>query len=401
LSAFVTVEALLAAGFDALPDGTMIPDGVYIGLPERIYFGQDALGSSDLIRLWKYRHGWWWASRHNPDFVDRDSRERILGSAVHAIILEGVDAYESRFCVLPDRPPGAIDTIDEIKAALAERRFSLRGTSGWSKDDWLTAAAANLPEVPCWSNMIADAYADAGGRPMLTAIENRMLRIMYGAALANPRIRVLMEQDGEFPPLAEISVLKTDPTGVRRRWRFDRLFPQFTVDLKTLGNWDGRPLKFSVGDHIARNGYDIQRADYDVGRGALYDLVRDGFQVYGGTLEQRDWLRRMVEMGGKWDWVWLFFQKPDSVHGRAPVLFPVYDDNESDLKRYGRAKVAKAAAFYREAVAEFGLDRPWTSIEELHHTAPDLPTSISIPHWIAEDEPPEDASAYDAAGGEN
>lgn len=388
MAAFTTVQDLLDR------DYTYVPDGVYFDLPDELYFEQEALGSSDLIRLWKHKHGWWWQSRYNPDRVERVFKERAFGHGAHAIICEGLGAYEQRFAIQPTCPPGALLTAKDCQEALRRANFALRGTSGWVKEDWYAAVDSNLPNVPCWPNMLADFDVERGTRPVLSAVQDRMLRIMHRAAMADPGIAHLFGEGSGFPPLAEVAVLKTDPTGVRRRWKFDRLFPAFTLDLKTLGNWEGRPLQFAVGDHIGRGGYDIQRADYDVGRGALYDFVRDGFQVYGGSVEQRHFLKKMVEGGGAWDWVWLFYQKPEPT-GRAPVIFPVYDDNESELKAFGRAKAVKALSFYREAMAKFGAAEPWTHVEPLHYTAEGMSPRITLPHWVSEDEPPEDAAAYD------
>lgn len=391
MSAYTTVEDLAGRAYE------FVPDGVYLGLEERLYFGQDAIGSSDLIRLYKHRHGWWWQSRWNPDHVDRPGPERNYGSATHVIVLESVAAYERRFAVQPTCPPGALKTIGDVKAALEGAGLSTRGTSGWVAAEWFRAADINLPDLPCWPNMLEEFDRDRAERPFVSAVEDRMLRIMHAAAVDNPAISTLLQDTEEFPALAEVSILKTLPDGTRRRWRLDRLFPQFTMDLKTLGNWSGRPLRFAVGDHIGRNGYEIQRADYDDGRRALNAFVRDGFQVYGGTLEQRDWLRRLVDMSPSWDWVWLFYQKPEPT-GRAPVIFPVYDDSDSDLARWGAARAAKALTFYREMMASFGPMRPWTSVEPLHYTVEQTKKPfITLPHWIGEDDPADPAAYEDAS----
>jgi hypothetical protein len=392
VAAFTTVQDVAGRSYE------FVPDGVHLHLAEELYFGQDALGSSDLIRLNLYKHGWWWSSRWNPDHVDKPGPERNYGSATHSILLEGVEAYQAKFAIQPACPPNAIKTGGEARAALAANGFSLRGTSGWRNEDWFESVAMNMPTADVWPTILAEFDRQRGDRPFLTEVENRMLLIMYEAAMANPAIHALLDQGGAFPPLAEVSVLKTLPDGTRRRWRFDRLYPNFTLDLKTLGNWSGRPLRFAVGDHIGKGGYDIQMADYHVGRRVLYDFVGDGFQVFGGDIEERAWLKRIVEMNDAWDWVWLFYQKPEPT-GRAPVLFPVYDDFGTGLHPGGAAKAMKALAFYRERVTEFGLLKPWTSVEPLHYT-PDsvgsnskLPT-ITLPHWLGEEEP-SDPAAYE------
>ena len=64
-----------------------IPDGVYLKLPEAEYFGQDCLGSTDIIRLHTRKWGWWWSSRHNPELANKPQDYFTYGSALHAILL--------------------------------------------------------------------------------------------------------------------------------------------------------------------------------------------------------------------------------------------------------------------------------------------------------------------------
>ena len=109
---------------DALAE--RVPEGVYLDMPEADYFAQPALGSSDFKTLYQKREGWWWQSRHNRDRVQKDSPDLIYGAALHAILLEGVDAYERRFAVQPSKRdyPNLLTTIEHMKAALAEAHLA-------------------------------------------------------------------------------------------------------------------------------------------------------------------------------------------------------------------------------------------------------------------------------------
>lgn len=382
-----------------------VPDGVHLGLPDEIYFEQEALGSSDLIRLHKRRHGWWWSSRYNPDRIDKTTKEQLYGSALHAIMLEGPPAYEARFLPEPTRPAGAVATIDEMRGALRQGGFRVdgagAGTSGWKAPDWAAAMRANLPRTPCWPNILADYEKTlrGSGKRRIGEVEDRMLRLMYAAAMGDPHIAgLLADAGGDYPPLAEVSVLHTLPDGTRRRWRLDRLFTRFTMDLKSLGNWHGRPLPYWVGEHIGHNGYEIQRADYDYGRQVLNAYVLNGFEVFGGSIEQRAWLLKLVQQTADagWDWLWMFYQKPDPA-GVAPVIFPVWDDAGSDLFRAGQQRCRAAMKFYADAVARFGLGQPWTHVEEVHYTSEDHQPRLILPHWIGEGiEPDPEADGYQA-----
>jgi len=390
-----------------------LPDGVYLGLSADDYFGQPRMGSSDWIRLHKTRHGWWWQSRWNPDRAEPKSREFLLyGSALHALLLEGVEAYERAFAVAPDKAafPGVLVTTEDIKNALARAGFDLSGTSKFTKKDWAREARIHLPSEVCWDNLLADFEGQlevrrAAGKPVetISAADDRMLRLMHKIALDpdrtdNQEVRRLLAPDvNEHPTLAEVSVFAT-LDGVARRWRIDRMYPGLDMDLKSLGNWRGRPLAFEVGEVLARNGWDIQRADYHIGRTEAYRLISEG-KLYGGSVEQRRYIEQIVAENPTWDWIWLVYQKPDGA-GRAPVILPLMDLSwqvvwekgqpstvPSDLRTWGERKLFKAIEFYKTCVDTFGLEQPWAFIEPLHFTDEQHANTVRLPDWIRDTEP--------------
>ena len=376
-----------------------ISDGVYLNLPEEDYFGQDCLGSTDLIRLHQRKWGWWWSSRYNPERQQTPQDYFTYGSALHSILLEGVGAYEARFAAAPDKE--AFDklavTIEDMQAAIREGGFALSGTSAWKAKDWRLAMRANLPGHPCWPNIVEDFEDSIGERRAIRGVDDRMLRLMREVAIDparpdNDDIRKLFDDD--HPPLAEVSIFWTEG-GVRRRARIDRMFPAFDMDLKSLGNWSGRPLPWVTGEQIAKGGYDIQRADYWIARAKAMEFIREG-QLFGGSIEQRKWLQTWPDEHQDWDWVWLFYQKPEP-SGRAPVIFPVMDVTRiqttpgefrlSEVLEVGLLKRQGALQFYRSTVAEFGLDRPWARVETLHYTDEAYTPRVFLPPWISETEP--------------
>ncbi|HEY5409269.1 MAG TPA: hypothetical protein VIJ94_00955 [Caulobacteraceae bacterium] len=381
-----------------------VEDGVYLGWPAEKYFRQETRGSSDWIKIFRQLEGWWWASRYNPDWKRTETDEQNYGSALHAIILEGLRAYAARYAIEPSKHNyrGLVTTIEEMKAAIDQAGRSIDGTSKWKAPDWAVAMASALPDVPCWYNILEDFRAHIGTRPVVSDVEDRMLRLMHRIATDpnrpdNVAIRKLLQDTEDHPALAEVTIFATID-GIRRRWRIDRMYPGIDMDLKSLGNWRGRPLKFEVGQVLAQNCWDIQRADYWIGRHEAYRLIREG-QLFGGTLEQRAYIKEIVETEPTWDWVWLVYQKPE-LSGRAPVIFPLWDKSWSrdgqqpgDLRLYGDRKLRKAISFYQDAVAKWGLEEPWAKVEDLHFTEPakDVP-SIVLPHWVQEDEPSEEAA---------
>lgn len=382
----------------------LLPEGVWLNLPAEEYFPQ-GLGASDLIGLHKKRLGWWWSSRHNPRHKPKATAEQTYGSALHAIVLEGVRAYEARYAPAPIKPVGAVETIEEMKGALREGGFVLKGVSGWSHADWCKAMRENMPRFPCWPNILENWRLKVlAGREEISADDDWALRFMAEVIYDPDRtdnvdVRTLFAGDGGYPPLAEVSIF-AEVDGIRRRWRIDRMFPRIDIDLKSMGNWGGRPLEYETGDLIAKYRYDLQREDYYDGRRAAYEHIRAG-RIYGGTPEQRAWLRRFPDEFPDWDWTWVFYQKPDMVAGRAPIVLPVWDDSwdvvggervPGAMRARGARKKAKALALYRRAVAEFGLDKPWATVLPLHYTDDRFSPSIRFPAWIEEDEPTEEGA---------
>ncbi len=385
-----------------------LPDGIYFDLDAKDYFKQETRGSSDWVKLRRRRWGWWWSSRYNPDYKDTTSAEQNYGSALHAILLEGEGAYASRFIVEPDKAEfkGLAVTVEDMQKALTRRGY-VDWPKAWKKDDFAAACRVNIPDVPVWANIDADFQrALQPGVKTVTAIEDRQLRFMHQVARGdwpgNEAIKRLLAND-KRPAMAEVTVIATID-GIRRRWRFDAMFPTFDLDLKSLGNWSGRPLAFSVGDQLARMGWHIQRADYWHGRDVAYRMIaeRGLGAITGGTPEQRNWLATWPEKHPEWDWVWLVYQKP-AKSGLAPVIFPVWDDSfihipgmeprPSALRAIGDHQLADAISFYRGAVEKFGLETPWAQVEQLHYADDVMDPHISLPHWITEDTPTEE-NAY-------
>ncbi len=388
-------------------DPDPLPDGVYIGLDAEKYFAQERLGSSDLIKLSKHKEGWWWQSRYNPDRKQEQTEAMNYGSALHAIVLEGVHAYESRFAIEPDPRdyPGLLTTTPQIKQALADAGIRIGGSSAFSKADWNDTAAVHLPGRPVWDNILDDYHTARAGKSVIGAIEDRMLRVMYDAAAEDPEIRELMGIDARYPVLAELSFFWTDDYGVKRRARFDKPVPWFTLDLKSLGNWEGRELKHAVGDRILKEGYDVQVGDQHDARIRMHAMINAQGErcISAGTPEQRTWLLAIAQKNLPWNWVWLFYQKPE-LTGRAPVVFPLVEHWRGPYHVSGYRKAVRAVEFYLNAIERFGLGaipaasgraaRPWSRVERPHFVEPqesDQP-GITIPHygWDAEALPDEE-----------
>lgn len=386
-----SVAYLDAIGLPLWQEGDPMPvlaDGVYLGLPEELYFGQDALGSTDLADLWLYREGWWWKSRNNPwRPADMSSKAKLFGSACHTLLLEGQAAFDARYAVEPDPRhfPNLLVSKEDIASALVA--ISAPGASvRLKKEELVGLAKVYLPDRHVWDAIKERHERASRDKESITAQDRWELGVMLDAAMADPDAAVVVTAAGGVH-LSEVSVFYTLVDGVRLRFRFDSLLPSINADLKTLDNYGGRTLADAVGKRIGDSALDVQAAVSFEARRALYDYVVAG-QVFGGTEEQRAWLARFpaeapLDLGDRpgWSWLWMFYQKAD-MDGRAPVIFMLPMEFGSPEHLDGWRKCLHALAFYREKVATVGLATPWTKVETGHRMDERAPKRVTIPHWI-------------------
>lgn len=308
-----------------------LPDGVHIGLHEDHYFSQPRLGSTDLVRLHRSPADWWYSSPHNPDRDEGEgSEERDFGKALHALLLEGEDAFAESIAISP------YDSFRTREAQIWRDEMKIRGRAILSGDQvrrvrHMAALIANHPEL---------------GPPL-------------GAGLSE--VTVLFKLGDE--PM---------------RARFDKLLPHFVVDLKTFGGHTrGRDTKDKALRLVAERDYDVQRYVYDRAREALCELVAAG-KVYGANAEQRAWLEKVANVTD-WSWTWIFYQRRDDRQGRAPIVQPVERPRFDVTFDTGRRKAETALSNYRAYVSRFGFETPWALIEPLWR-----PLDHDFPTWLGD-----------------
>lgn len=377
-----------------------LADGCYIRLPFEKYLKQaHRLGSKDKGRLWLKGWGWWWSSPHNPFYeAPQSTDEQIIGEALHAAMLEGLHAYESRFCVMPDKRvyENVLETIPQMKDALREAGARLGPTTGWKLEDWADAVEINLPDHTAWPNVLIEARRRMNGRKAIPAEEDFNIRAMRSIALKegedNRELRELMSVGTDYPIYAELSVLYTCERGLQHRARFDKLVPVVTGDLKSIAVRDGRDLVGSVDSTIKDLGYDVQLADYHVARQHMNRMLLDGeHNLHGGTEEERTYLMALARWNQEnpWAWLWTFFQKP-SRKGAAPVILPLREPWRGSYHLAGYRKRNVALDRYEAGMRIFGSEQPWGEVLPVHWTDEGAPHHIPVNefHWGPADPAP-------------
>ena len=376
-----------------------LPDGVYLDLPEAQYFRQRAIGSSDLSILWDddKADGWWWRSPNNRFWSRKETDATDFGSALHALLLEGKEAFQERYAVAPDRRdfPNLLVTQPQLYSAL--REANVPGIKPkLPKAEMVELAKVYLPGRHIWDDIMERAQRAAKGRTVLEAEQAWQLGVMLEAAMRDDTTRAVATAEGGVR-LTEVSVFWTLPSGTRLRFRFDSLLPAANCDLKSIDVYrSGDGLTDAIGKRIGGDSLDCQAALSFTARRAMYRAILED-RVYinpnapGDPLERHAWLKRFpaeapLQVDGKpgWRWLWIFFQKPDNA-GRAPTIVPVWMDFGSLEHRDGYRKAALGVANYERRVREKGLDQPWTEAKAPHllnAAAPDPDLQITIPSWV-------------------
>lgn len=396
----------------------LLPDGVFLNLPEDIYFAQPRLGSTDMSRLYLNEEGWWWKSALNPDRVDsEDNSAKEFGKGLHALVLEGDDAFAERVAIYPDKNElsklhGELFcvTLKDILTQLEKRGFNPKANAG--KPFLISYASSRAPELIMWDTLDAEWERVNKGKIKVTAAEDRQLRIMTEAVRNHPQVGPLFQYGAEHVPLSEVTIFWHDEQGNARRGRLDQMLPQTTCDVKTLQNVAGRPLKYAAGEHMAKLGYHVQMADHHIARKYAYRFISEG-KVFDGaevapaedrTFEEHArstdkfrrelaWIKRFPTEAPNWDYAWLFYQKPDAKAGMAPIIFPWaedYWDGEShgtaELHMRGLRGWIKAMQTYKRCMLQFGPDKPWTRVEPVHTSVEGAKNRVYYPPWTGGDE---------------
>ena len=310
----------------------LLPDGIYVNLSEEAYFGQDRLGSTDLVHLHKDPASWWYGSRHNPDRPERERTEAMeFGSALHVLVLEGDAEFEKRCVISPF-------------------------------EDFRTK------EARMWRDEMR-----INRKIILTEDSARRVRHMAALILNHPELGPVLNAG-----LSEVSVLFTNDQGVKLRARFDKLLPRFVCDLKSFGDdARGRSVRQQCLALVAQRDMDVQRFLYFQARMRMGALI-EANAVFGATPEQVQWLQRVAAIED-WEWCWIFFRRRDDQKATAPIVKPILRKHLDATFDSGRRKVQVGLTNYANFIQRFGFEIPWAVVEPA-----DEPADHEFPAYLAD-----------------
>lgn len=358
--------------------------GIYFGMPEAVYHAIHACSTSGLKNLSVSSMDYWANSVLNPDRDDERTQKDYFdfGHAIHTLVLEGEEVYAARYVIGLEKPKGALETTDEIKAAIIANggKPTTKGyddlTRSAKKQDWIDQLADLDPEAVVWDTLKTAFEAEHAGAEVISAKIDRRVRIAAKMILSHPQIAAYVRQG--YP---EVSVFWFCPiTGCPMKARFDYLKLEVIVDLKSFSNRGGMPINRATERAIASGRYNVQHVVYDEAAAMAKKMIceRGADAIFTpddvGYAEQHEFCERWAMNDGPPEFMFIFQQT-----GIAPVTRGRKMPRES-MGVFGatQGEVLKLKRIFIANCDVYGTD-PWLDIVPI-----DTIEDEAIPMWATD-----------------
>lgn len=337
-------------------DGTYtLPDGIYFGLPDKVYHGDTgALGSTSIVEL-ASKPCLWQYDRLRPK-KEVEPEFLTWGHAWHCRVLEGKEAFDQRYARLPTPVdfPGCMVTVEEVKEFLRFKGEKLTG----NKPELVARAKQHDDCPPVFDDLMAQWRAKHPDYVELKPGSSQEIEDAVANMGRDPTMSAVMQAGSLIDGAAELSIFYTEG-GVRRKARFDYgLGPagarkrSLVVDLKSFTTFKGGSNEDAAIRKLYDQCYDVQAAYYRDAFRAAKGLCAAG-KVFGPA--PRDGYLESFLSAPAVDWIWVMMRRDA---GMIPVILSIdADDRQID---HAKAIVDHAIDSYQRYVAEFGLDQLWT-----------------------------------------
>lgn len=336
----------------------LLEPGVYLDLSLAHYLADPGLSASAFKALLVDPPAWRWEQPDNPLWERVETRFQLRGTACHAAILEGIDAYEARFAVPPKREdhPDMLETCDEMRAWLRNRDLKVGGGKAELVE------RINLHNIEgerlFWEDFVSVVM---DGRAPIRDVDDAYVRLMHAFVARVPEFSRLVSRG-----LPEVSVIWTDEQGHRLKARLDYLNKRSVTDLKTYGASPrrGQSLRQHVISQVVSNGYDIQAVHNRRAAHITLNMARGkmpGAIVASGesASERIELLQAIAEACEKTapEFNWLFLRM-----GSAPcgISLPLRDGKRW---RHVEDEIAQALDNYDEYSRAFAPGELWFGAE--------------------------------------
>ena len=321
--------------------------GIYTQLPEADYHAVDARGSTDIKDLYADTTEWKYRMDHPEE--DKDTAAKLLGSAIHARVLEGEDAFHAGYYLALDKAEaiakGALNTSEDLKVWLKQNGETVSG----KKSELVERIHAADPEVLILDEII-EAHAKANdGKELLTQVQ--WDKVVAGAewCQADTMIGKFMKNGTFNLGLSEVSVI-ADHDGVPVKARYDHLANHGIIDVKSFSPFLNKEPIYAIPYAIKKMGYDLQAGHY-INMWHKAKALWDAGQVFGDYPEG---YFEKVFARDQPTWIWLFIKTVG-----APQPYVRGFSTESTALAYSKRNAEEAITFYRQKMKRLGPDVPW------------------------------------------
>jgi hypothetical protein len=339
----------------AIDLGSLPPPGIYFGLPFDIYRAAPAFSATGIKQILVspmdfYMNSWLNAERE----PEKDTPARILGSAYHTAILEGLDAFEAAYAVKPDPSeyPGVLVSADDLKA--------MCDTLGLPKSGTKAAMAQRIREidavVPLWDEIVEQFQVENADKIHLARGQWMEIRKAMFVIERMPSVRKIFTGGR-----AEVSIF-WDAGGVPMKARLDYLKPGMIGDLKSFANINSREITEAVVGEVARNRYFIQPIVYTAAVVAAAKMLEEhGEAAVHGEVDM-DWLRSALAKRPKFTFVFQQTGNVPNVLARDFLQHERYGGQGQTTNAYwtkGQMAVNEGLRRFKWCMETFGADTPW------------------------------------------
>lgn len=233
--------------------------GIYLHMPESTYHAIPAFSKS-LIKKFRISDIDAWESLYGTEDDSTDAKE--YGSALHCLLLEGREQFESRYCKAFSKAdhPGALDTVEDLKTFLDSNGATFPKSA--SKGSLIHIVQTLAPDAPILDAIKAEHRLACAGKTEIPAA-------MFDEIVARDRFQgtaFLADKQA-----TEISLFWIDDHfHIPCKARIDSLSFRKTAaamighvgDIKTFTNTREKPIAKCVADEVGWRGYHIDGVFY-------------------------------------------------------------------------------------------------------------------------------------------
>lgn len=365
----------LAINFTHQGQHQEIGEGIYFGMPEKLYHAIPALSASGMKNILVSAPDFYFNSWLNPlreeDAEDDDAKEwQKFGRASHTRILEGKKVFDDLYCVEFLAPEGCLDTVADLKSYCSVNGIDTKGSSKWAKPDWVSQVKFHNPHVLILDIEKEKYYRETGGKVQLSQKDMRRIEIAAAMIEKHPHL-----QHAFTGGHAEVSVVWLED-GLWFKARFDYLKPHAIVDLKTFRNMKNKPLDGPHGgvlyEVMAGLKYHIQAYHYTRAGVKAIEFARKGITTTYSAQRfgpDPDFLKALAAASDIHEFFFVFQKK-----GGAPLARGKKFMATGAMMDCARASIERAISLFRKYSEMYGEeiwvdDTPITDFDDIKFPA--------------------------------